>query len=101
MKKSVTVDIPENVTLKRLRLLQYHLERLADDPDCEEIILQGQDVARVDTAGIQLLSSFCVTGRAAGKRVEWKAPSKKLCTAAEILGLDRAMGLSRCLDMAG
>lgn len=58
------------------------------------LALDGSAVEQLDGAGLQLLLAFHRAATEAGHAPEWRKPSSPLGTAAALLGLDGALGLS-------
>jgi len=55
--------------------------------------LQAAEVAKADTAALQLLCAFFLDAEAHGIDVEWVEPSDELCVAASSIGLTEHLGL--------
>lgn len=55
--------------------------------------LDGREVARVDTAALQLLTLFRREAASRGHGVSWLGASETLCEAAGVLGLTHALDL--------
>lgn len=58
------------------------------------VILDGQQVERIDAASLQLIYSFIEEARANGVDVAWQAPSDVLSNNAKLLGMEEALQLS-------
>lgn len=58
-----------------------------------DLVLDGGAVERIDTAGLQLLTSFAAHLRMAERRLVWTGVSDALRGGAERLGLGEALGL--------
>ncbi|PCK06343.1 MAG: hypothetical protein COA42_17325 [Alteromonadaceae bacterium] len=93
MTSTVDFHLPENLTIVNVQGLHDQLEALADEPGCDTVVLQGHDVARADTAGIQLLLAFVLSLKERDMKVDWNEPSDKLCATADILGVGGALGI--------
>jgi anti-anti-sigma regulatory factor len=60
------------------------------------VVLDAGQVARADTAALQLLCAFFQDVQANGMEVQWQQPSPALQNSARLLGLDACLGL--CMD---
>jgi ABC-type transporter Mla MlaB component len=63
--------------------------------DAAVVRLDASRVERVHSAALQLLCLFCRERRAAGRHVEFVAPSASLLSAATLLGLSPLLDLAR------
>ena len=61
--------------------------------DKQPVRLAGTDIARADTAALQMLSAFIKDAKAQAQEVAWEAPSAALLEAAQLLGLSGVLGL--------
>ena len=61
----------------------------------ERVVLDARKVERVDAAGVQAVLAGRAVLSAAGKRLEWAGESAQLESAAELLGLREALGLTK------
>ncbi len=77
-------------TLRESADLQFSLVAASGDP----VVVDGGDVERVDTAGLQLLVALVRRQQRAGRRLSWKAASPTLLKCGDRLGLTEALGLS-------
>ena len=57
------------------------------------VVIDGSQVGKIDTAGLQALIAAIVRLRANGKVWHWEGGSAQLTSAAKLLGLDRALEL--------
>ncbi|MCK4864695.1 MAG: STAS domain-containing protein [Gammaproteobacteria bacterium] len=60
----------------------------------ENIILDGEQVERIDGASLQLIYSFIEEARIKGIKVSWRSPSDVLRNNAKLLGMEDALQLS-------
>ena len=90
--QTVTVALPDNITIAQAEALHEHLETFLQSND--DILIDGQAVARADTAGLQTLLAFCNALHARDVKVSWKAPSESLRLAAKQLGLSDILSLN-------
>ena len=58
------------------------------------LVVQGEDVAKVDAAGVQSIVAALVYLRTAGTPWRWHNPSPALKSAAQLLGLDGALEIT-------
>ncbi|WP_188151665.1 STAS domain-containing protein [Teredinibacter waterburyi] len=93
MTSRIDFRLPENMTIATINSLHEQFEALVDKTDCDAVVLQGDAVARADTAGIQLLVAFIHASRERKIAITWDHPSEKLCSAAALLGLDKTIGI--------
>jgi len=93
MTSQIDFRLPENLTIATINHLHEQFESLVDTKGCDAVVLQGDAVARADTAGIQLLAAFIQASRERKIAITWDHPSAKLCSAAELLGLDKTIGI--------
>ena len=93
MADTISFHLPENLTIASVHGLHEELEVLVSQSDCDKVVLQASDVQRADTAGVQLLLAFVNASKEHQIGVEWDKPSDKLCTTAELLGLQGALGI--------
>lgn len=93
MASTVNFSLPENLTIANIHGLHEEFEALVDRTDCDAVVLKGDSVQRADTAGLQLLVAFMQATRERQIQVTWDHPSEKLCNAAEIIGVDRVIGI--------
>ena len=61
----------------------------------ERIVLDARKVEKVDAAGVKAVLAGRAALSAAGKSVEWAGQSTQLESAAELLGLREALGLTK------
>ena len=90
--KPVTVDLPENLTIANAEALYNELD--AHSSGSQDVILNAQEVARADTAGLQLLYLFQQTLQQHQASVLWQSPSTALLEASEQLGMKHHLGLA-------
>lgn len=93
MGASVNFQLPENLTIANVHGLHEQLEALVGQDDQDNIVIQANAVTRADTAGIQLLLAFVNSAKEHQISLDWKDPSEKLISAANVLGLENALGI--------
>ncbi|NIB43212.1 STAS domain-containing protein [Pseudomaricurvus alkylphenolicus] len=86
-----TVDLPDNLTIANAESLHHDLEPLTNGT--EDVILNGADVQRADTAGLQLIYVFIQTLQKSSASVSWSGASTALLDASEQLGLKSHLAL--------
>ena len=84
------LKLDSGCTLRDVVDMQFSLVAANGDP----VIVDGGDVERVDTAGLQLLVALARRQQQAGRRLSWKAASPLLLKCGERLGLIEALGLT-------
>ncbi len=89
---AVVVDLPENLTIAVVETLHQELAELAQSSN--DVVLNGADVCRTDTAGLQMLYAFCKALREHEASVSWSSPSSTLMDAAELLGVRNLLALA-------
>ncbi|UXI03834.1 lipid asymmetry maintenance protein MlaB [Photobacterium sp. TY1-4] len=75
-----------------IELQQQYLAFIRQEPQWQ---VDGGEVCRVDTAGLQLLLSLFATVDPAERRVRWLSYSSALLDAAVCAGLDEALGMKK------
>ncbi len=83
------VVLDASCTLRETVDLQRSLAGASGDP----VVLDGGNVERIDTAGLQLLVALACRQQHRGQRLEWSAASTELLKCGERLGLIDALGL--------
>jgi len=58
------------------------------------LLLDGEQVERIDAASLQLFYSFIEEARVKGVDVAWRSPSDVLSNNAKLLGMEEALQLS-------
>jgi len=90
---AIEFQLPENLTIAYVQGLHEKLEVIINDSDHDKVVLQGKDVSRADTAGVQLLLAFVNSAKERQVELYWEHPSEKLLAAASVLGLQKALGI--------
>lgn len=60
----------------------------------DRLVVEAGDVARIDTAGIQLLCAAVIAAKARGIAIEWTAVSQPVRDAAQSLGVAELLGFA-------
>lgn len=92
MANSVTVDLPDNLTIATVESLQEQLDPFA--MGSQDVVLNGEGVERADTAGLQLLYAFSQALKSHNAQMSWLNPSSVLTEAANNLGLSDHLALN-------
>jgi len=87
------VKLESSCTLRESQAMHAALVTAVDGG--EPFRVDGADVVRIDTAGLQLLVALAGQLRIEGRRLEWTG------TSAELLAGSRRLGLQDVLDLAG
>ena len=90
-----TVRLGRAVALSEVETLQAALRATLEGR--EPVILEGEGVVYVDTAGLQLLVAFVQAARIAEITVTWGPVAPDLRGALEVSGLTEAVGLEGAL----
>ena len=87
----VIVDLPERLTIATAESLHEQLEPLLNGG--QDVVLNGAEVTRADTAGLQTLYAFSCALSNHGISLSWSSPSSSIVDAAELLGLRQLLAL--------
>lgn len=93
MSSTLDFHLPSHLTIAHVHGLHEEFDTIVDKKDCDCLILHGENVQRVDTAGVQLLLALVLASKDRQISISWDHPSEKLETAASILGLNDALGI--------
>lgn len=94
----ITVDqTPSTITLAADLGIE-HADALKDDlmvalATDQAVVIDGASVERLHSAAIQVLCAFVRDRQSAGLEVQWGSTSQCLREAAELLGVDRMLGM--------
>ncbi|WP_348674708.1 STAS domain-containing protein [uncultured Abyssibacter sp.] len=93
---SVTVDLNGELSIREIATLHAQLmdARNSEQP----VTLDGQDIVRVDTPGLQLIASFVTERKRFGRQTDWSAASEVLVDGARLLGLESVLALDSLPD---
>lgn len=92
MANSVTVDLPDNLTIATVEALHEQLDPFA--VGSQDVVLNGVNVERADTAGLQMLYAFSQALKSHNAEMSWMNPSSALTDAAKNLGLTEHLALN-------
>jgi anti-anti-sigma regulatory factor len=90
-KKHAHLTLESSCTLRDTE--DFHFSLLAADANEKHFMINGGNVERVDTAGLQLLVAFARQLSAAGRTLEWTDLSKELAKCAQRLGLNEVLSI--------
>ncbi len=90
---SHTIELGEHQSIRNVVELHHELMEVALLP--EEVAIDAGRVAKIDTAAMQALLSFCQERRRHDHAVRWVAVSDRFRTVASGLGLAEALGVAR------
>lgn len=86
------LDLPANLTIATAEALHEKMEPLLIDD--QDIAINGGEVERVDTAGLQLLLAFKNALVKRNMNFTWNTPSSHLVEAATQIGLQQLLALA-------
>ena len=89
-RRAVSVILPAELDIDRVREVRDQLLRALETP---AISLDGTQVQRVDTAGVQLLCALVLAAERRGVALTWSAVSPTLVTCVKLLGADSVVRL--------
>ena len=92
MADSVTVELPDNLTIANVEALHEQLDTYA--LASQDVVLNASSVERVDTAGLQTLYAFHQALKAHGANMSWADASSVLVEAAQCLGMKEHLALT-------
>ena len=61
----------------------------------EKVIIDGQQIERIDAASLQLILSFIQEAKVNNVDVVWRSPSEALSNSAKLLGMEDALQLNK------
>ncbi|VAW94071.1 hypothetical protein MNBD_GAMMA22-2131 [hydrothermal vent metagenome] len=82
---TVTIQCEDNVNISGVNLLQQDIKAAISDAD--EILIQADNVERIDAASLQLFAALFHDSEALGVTVRWGSPSDALIQSVKMLGL--------------
>ena len=86
-----TIECAESVDIRFVEDIQATLIEAIDQGKPTRI--NAKNVERIDTAGLQLFSSFMNDAQLKGIKVEWDQPSEVVIKAAKLTGLSSVLNL--------
>lgn len=91
METGSTLYLPEEISIANVAEWKNKLIDFIREP--APLILDAENLSRVDTAALQLMTAFTHKAQAENKAVSWKNPTATLLKTAEQLGLEQALSL--------
>lgn len=89
--QAARIQLAPECTLREAAALQALL--LATHSPTDSVVIEAGAVTRIDASALQLLVAFAMREAAAGRRLEWQAPSPELIESSARLGLIDLLGL--------
>jgi len=86
------LNLGDSIDISRVSIAYAELK--ASLQSSSTVNLNISDISHIDGAGIQLLYAYIKTAEKQGLNISISEPSASVRTAAEILGLDKLMGMS-------
>ena len=91
MSSESPLKLPEEISIANVTEWKTKLAALVHEPS--PLILDAEELSRVDTSAIQLFAAFATKARNADKVLQWQAPSVALINTAQQLGMSKMLGL--------
>ena len=85
----ITIKLPESFTISDLASVSSDWATDFDMP----LIIDAEDVVMIDSAGLQLLLSYCREYLGRGHGISWSGVSDRFSEVARMLGMTSALGL--------
>jgi len=90
-KDTITIKLNKHLDISSIQDL-YHILKEAFELN-HSVILQANEVSRIDTAGLQLLLSFYLTSQEKNITIQWQNPSPILINISNTLNIDNLLKL--------
>lgn len=84
-----TLKFPEEISIANVTEWKHKLVDFLNAPS--PLILDGENLLRVDTSAIQLMAAFVLKAVAQDKTVQWQNPSPALLQTVQQLGLKETL----------
>ena len=91
--EAVAVELPERMDIASAESMHMELEQVLQQGNSVE--LRGAAVQKVDTAGVQLLTSFFAEAENQHLKVSWQETSEAIVETFSFLNLTSAVGLDQ------
>lgn len=91
MSKSLTVELPANLTIAGVEKLHQELETVAQQD--KAVVIDASQVTKADTAGVQLICALVLDLAKHNLAFSWGGISEAFQRAVHLLGLESKMGL--------
>jgi len=85
------ITLADTLDIATVRNLHAELKAVLDDG--APVSLNGSEVARIDTAALQVLAAMFVYADGQQRKLELHSPSGTLAQSAALLGIDEHIGL--------
>lgn len=93
--KEVADDVFEIQSVQDISSVADLYEEMKELFKKEKVILDGQQVERIDAASLQLIYTFILEAKINDVDVSWRSPSEALKNSASLLGMVDALQLSK------
>ena len=87
--QAAKATLPENLTITNVETVYGQLEELFQAN--KDVVLDGANVSRVDTAGLQALCALATGLKKSSLKLSWSNPSASLTETALILGMSELL----------
>lgn len=94
--EAITVNCGDTLDISRVSEFYTELEMVINEKKAIEF--DASQIERIDIAGLQLLLSFHQKIESSGFNFRWINPSEHLLRSANLVGLDKPLGLSEPLN---
>lgn len=91
MNSASFLKLPEEISIANVAEWKGKLANFMHEPS--PLILDAEDLSRVDTSAIQLFAAFAKKVQNSDKVLQWQLPSNALKNTAQQLGMSRVLGL--------
>lgn len=88
---AMKLDLDGELSIREISAL--HAKLMEARGHDEPVTLDGEDIVRVDTPGLQLLAGFVMERKSCGRQTSWCAASDALRSGARLLGLESLLAL--------
>ena len=87
--QATKATLPENLTITNVEAVYGQLEELCQAN--KDVVLDGANVTRADTAGLQAICAFAGELKKASLKLSWSNPSAVLTETALLLGMSELL----------
>lgn len=91
MSTGSTLDLPEEISIANIG--EWKNKFVEFVTDSEPLVLNAENLSRVDTSAIQLILALIKKAETENKQISWVNPSTVLINTAKQLGLEKELGL--------
>lgn len=85
--------LPAEMTIQHLETLESAFNQLVHDDD--QVILDGSQIVKVDTAGIQILCALQKSLQLTDKSIQWSGTSAVLQNISDTIGAAQFLGIPK------